>query len=312
MKRPIRVALIGYGKIARDQHGPAIAADPSFELTAVTSRGADPGVGVPAFADLESLMASGLAIDAVAICTPPQARHAIARQALAAGLNVLLEKPPAATLGEIADLVSCAGDAGRTLYTGWHSQHAPAVAHAAGLLQGASVRRLDIRWFEDVRKWHPGQDWVWEAGGFGVFDPGINALSIATAILPGRLLVSSAALDIPAGRQAPIAATLIFSGSDHQARFDWNTTDGDTWTIAIETGDGRHIEIRDGGARLFANGAEQAVGPHREYASIYERFAARVAEGRSEVDAEPLRVVADAFLVGRRTPVAPFRWISED
>ncbi len=36
---------------------------------------------------------------------------------------------------------------------------------------------------EDVRRWHPGQDWIWEAGGFGVFDPGINALSILTEVL---------------------------------------------------------------------------------------------------------------------------------
>ena len=33
-------------------------------------------------------------------------------------------------------------------------------------------------------RWHPGQEWIWQAGGFGVFDPGINALSIVTRILP--------------------------------------------------------------------------------------------------------------------------------
>jgi hypothetical protein len=43
---------------------------------------------------------------------------------------------------------------------------------------------VEIVWHEDVRKWHPGQQWIWEPGGFGVFDPGINALSIATRIFP--------------------------------------------------------------------------------------------------------------------------------
>ena len=43
-------------------------------------------------------------LDAVAICTPPQARHRIARDALSAGKHVMLEKPPAATLSELADL----------------------------------------------------------------------------------------------------------------------------------------------------------------------------------------------------------------
>ena len=38
---PIRLALVGLGKIARDQHLPAITADPRFELAAVVSRNAE-------------------------------------------------------------------------------------------------------------------------------------------------------------------------------------------------------------------------------------------------------------------------------
>ena len=48
------------------------------------------------------------------------------------------------------------------------------------------MKRLLVTWKEDVRHWHPGQQWIWEAGGFGVFDPGINALSIVTKIMPDR------------------------------------------------------------------------------------------------------------------------------
>ena len=46
------------------------------------------------------MIAAGVAVDAVALCTPPQVRYAIAVQALAAGLHVFLEKPPGATLSE--------------------------------------------------------------------------------------------------------------------------------------------------------------------------------------------------------------------
>ena len=42
---------------------------------------------------------------------------------------------------------------------------------------------MRIDWRESVRKWHPGQEWVWEPGGFGVCDPGINAMSIFTEIM---------------------------------------------------------------------------------------------------------------------------------
>ena len=69
----IRIAIVGLGKIARDQHLPAIEKDARFELAAVASRSA--GVdGVPHFTDLAELLASDIAFDAVALCTPPQVR----------------------------------------------------------------------------------------------------------------------------------------------------------------------------------------------------------------------------------------------
>lgn len=307
----IRMAIAGFGKIAREQHRPAILASPDFDLIAVTSRSAVPDVGVPAFADLPALLtAMPGQIDAVAICTPPGVRHGIAREALAAGLDVLLEKPPAATLGQVADLVALAERNRCTLMAGWHSQFAPAVLPAAQLLAGAGISRLHIRWHEDVRKFHPGQDWVWEAGSLGVFDPGINALSIATAILPERLIVESARLHIPANRQAPITAELTFAGPAHSASFDWCHGAEECWRIAIETDAGRRIELHDGGARLLVDGQVQPIGPHAEYPALYARFGELVTARGSQIDMEPLRIVADAFLVGSHQAAPPFQWIS--
>jgi predicted dehydrogenase len=304
---PIRIAVIGFGKIARDQHVPAIAADPRFALAAVASRSGNPGIGVPWFASPDALF-SGMSgkLDAVALCTPPSARHAIARDALDAGLHVLLEKPPTATLGEIAHLRGLAEQRGRTLYAAWHSQHATAVPKAAEALAGADIAKLDISWREDVRKWHPGQEWIWEAGGFGVFDPGINALSIATRILPMPLFVREARLLVPANKQAPVAASLTFVGGALRAEMDWRYTEGEQWTIRVGTKAGRIVELRDGGAKLSIDGAPQALAERGEYPSIYDRFAALVADKAGEVDSEPLRIVADAFLVGHRQLVEPF------
>ena len=36
--KPIKVAIIGYGKIAEDQHAPSIAGNSRFELVATSSR----------------------------------------------------------------------------------------------------------------------------------------------------------------------------------------------------------------------------------------------------------------------------------
>ena len=175
--------------------------------------------------------------------------------------HVLLEKPPAATLGEIEHLETVARGGGRTLFAAWHSQHAAAVPVAAGLLSrpGGSPAS-HITWREDVRKWHPGQEWIWAPGGFGVFDPGINALSIATRILPQPLFVRAAELFVPANKQAPIAANLTFAEPGFAAAMDWRHAEGEEWTIRIETGDGPAVELRDGGARLLVDGVEQAVG----------------------------------------------------
>ena len=87
---PVRLAIVGLGKIARDRHIPAIAGTPGIELVAA----ADPNaaqVGVPHFATLDELLKKAPPIDAVALCTPPQVRGALAATALAAGKHVLLE-----------------------------------------------------------------------------------------------------------------------------------------------------------------------------------------------------------------------------
>ena len=43
-----------------------------------------------------------------------------------------------------------------------------------------------------------------------------------------------------------------------------------------------------------------------EYPALYARFDALLRAGESDVDAAPLRLVADAFMLGRRLEVEPF------
>jgi D-galactose 1-dehydrogenase len=301
----IRIAIVGYGKIAEDQHVPAIRANSAFELVGVVGPRVTEGPGVPAFRSVAELKAA-VGVDALAICTPPGPRHAIAADALAGGLHVLAEKPPTATLGEAQALERLAQAGSATLFTAWHAQHNAAVRAARDRLAGRIVTRLAIDWREDVRKWHPGQEWIWRPGGFGVFDPGINALSIATAILPMPLLLEAATLGFPANRQAPIMAELRFQGGDFGAQMDWRHAEGECWTIAVDTDDGMRLKLLAGGAVLEVDGTQEAAAGDGEYPALYARFAELVAAGQSEIDLEPLRIVADAFLLGCREPLAPF------
>src|SRR3954464_7412020 len=255
---PHRIGIIGLGKIAHDQHVLSIKANPDFRLVAASSQR---GVGLegvpPAFDDYRELLKMPV-LDAVAICTPPQVRHVIARDALIAGKHALLEKPPAATLSELVDLARIAERQKRVLFTTWHAQYNAGVDAAQKALAGRTVRRLLVTWKRGGRRWHPGQTWIWQAGGFGVFDPGINALSIVTRILPTPIFVQKAELEFPSNLDAPIAASLVFStgvsDEDLRAEFDWRQTGPQTWDIEIGTRDGGTITLRRGGSRLEVNG----------------------------------------------------------
>jgi len=302
-----RIAIVGVGKIVRDQHVPALTANPAFELAATASPHSTLD-GVDNYTSLDDLLAARPAIEAVAVCTPPQVRHAIARKALLAGKHVLLEKPPGATVSEVESLRDLAEAQGLRLYATWHSRHAPAVADAKAWVEAHPIAKVEIVWREDVRRWHPGQAWIWEAGGLGVFDPGINALSIATLILP-PFSVTACDLSFPANRQAPIAAKLAFhlQGADAMtADFDWRQEGPQTWDIRIDAKDGGRLRLSGGGAELEIDGAPVAQGPVREYGAIYDRFAELIATETSDVDVRPLVQVADAFLLGRRLEVEPF------
>ena len=174
---------------------------------------------VPVFASVEAMLNADIAIDAIAMCQPPQVRFDAAVQAIRAGKHVLLEKPPGATLSEVEALTRLSDAAGTTLFAAWHSRFAPAVHDARAWLTERRINHVEITWKEDVRRWHPGQQWIWEPGGLGVFDPGINALSIATRILPRHFYLHDGTLDFPANRAAPIAAE-----DSRQKPADWPPT----------------------------------------------------------------------------------------
>lgn len=311
MSTPIRVAVVGLGKIAHDQHLPALAQDEDFQLVAAASpEGSAPGV--PVLKDLPALLGAGIPLDAVVLSQPPQYRSEAARRALEAGLHVLLEKPPATHTREMAELAALAAQVGRTLFTAWHSRHAAAVAPAREWLVHRGIRGVRIQWLEDVRRWHPGQAWIWESGGLGVFDPGINALSILTHLVPQRLLVRESRLLVPDNRAMPIAAHLRLGteagpGFDLgvEAQFDWRHTGTQCWSIRIETDEGV-LQLDDGGARMSLDGAPVPVVAMAEYPALYRRFAELVRGGRSEIDAEPLRLTEEAFAGARVERVAPF------
>jgi D-galactose 1-dehydrogenase len=307
------IGIIGFGKIARDQHSPAIAASPDFKLVAVSNGAAIAEGQVRCFDDYPQMLSEATELDAVAICTPPGPRRTIAAACLAAGKHVLLEKPPAGTVAEVADIAARAAAANKVAFSTYHAQHNAAVKRAAEVLAGQTVKRLQVTWKEDLRRWHPGEGWILAAGGFGIFDPGINALSILTRVLPEAIFIHAAELLFPANRQAPIAANLTFS-TGHQddevltAALDWRQAGDQTWEIAIETGAGSKVQLSDGGARLEVDGQPPFEGAADEYPDIYREFATLLATNVSKVEPAPFQLVADAFMLASRREVESFEF----
>ncbi|PZO68332.1 MAG: D-galactose 1-dehydrogenase [Paracoccus denitrificans] len=301
----MKIALVGIGKIALDQHVPALAASADWELAATVSRhgGVD---GVQSFTDIDDMLVARPDIVTVSLCLPPVPRFAVAQAVLRAGRHLMLEKPPGATLAEVHQLQSLAAAQGVSIFASWHSRMATAVAAARDWLAGRQVRSGEIIWREDVRKWHPGQDWIFQAGGMGVFDPGINALSILTEILPVPVHVASAELEFPENRQAPIAARVQMSGAI-TADFDFRQTGPQTWDMVLDT-DGGELALRNGGNLLELDG-RAVTGDDRitgEYPALYAHMADLVRRGASDVDLRPMTLVADAFTIGQRQTTAPF------
>ena len=303
---PIRIGIVAVGKIVRDQHLPALASNGDFELIAAASRNATVD-GIANYATIENMLAAEPKLDALSLCMPPQARYEAARTALNAGKHVFMEKPPGATVSEVEHLRRLAAERNVSLFASWHSRYAPAVEAARQFLAATTARSARIVWKEDVRRWHPNQDWIWQAGGFGVFDPAINALSIVTHILP-PLHVVRADLDFPANRDAPVAARVDFAGPDRlpvSMELDWLQTGPQSWDIEAET-DAGHMVLSSGGAKLAIDGRVLSEAKEREYPALYERCAELVRAGASDVDLAPLQHVADAFMLGRRIVVDPF------
>jgi predicted dehydrogenase len=131
---PLRIGVVGCGRIAQVVHLPAVAKSAAVELVAVSdpsptlATGVGDRYGVPGFTDTADLLAADL--DAVLVAVPDRLHLPLGRQALAAGRHVLLEKPSAATADEARELAEVADKAGLTLQIGAMRRHDPAIRWA--------------------------------------------------------------------------------------------------------------------------------------------------------------------------------------
>jgi D-galactose 1-dehydrogenase len=87
--------------------------------------------------------------------------------------------------------------------------------------------------------------------------------------------------------------------------FDFRETGEQVWDIVVQT-DAGELRLEHGGSTMQIDGRAANIAPNSEYPSLYRQFAALVRRRMTDVDLVPLRLVADAFLLGRREFVEPF------
>jgi len=113
--RELQAAGIGVDLVAAVEPNPARAAETATKYE------------IPVFASVDQLLAADLGLNAATVAVPTVYHHEVASQLLDAGLDLLVEKPLAATLVEADDLIARAEKGQRILQPGHLERFNPAV-----------------------------------------------------------------------------------------------------------------------------------------------------------------------------------------
>jgi predicted dehydrogenase len=149
LDRAVRVGVVGAGSWSALAHVPAVLAHPCAELIGVADH--DPArlaetcehYGVEdRFANHRELLAAGP--DALVIATPHATHHAIARDAIDAGVHVLLEKPLTVRADDARDLARRARAAGLHLVAGYTFNFTAGAAAARAAVEAGELGELAL------------------------------------------------------------------------------------------------------------------------------------------------------------------------
>ena len=138
--RPLRLGVIGCGRIAQVAHLPALAKAETIALAGVSDRsptlakGVGARYGVPGFTEVSDLLAQD--IEAVLIAVPDRFHLPVGEEALTAGKHVLMEKPAASTSEQAAELARLAASRGLTMQIGAMRRHDPGINYARRAVSG--------------------------------------------------------------------------------------------------------------------------------------------------------------------------------
>lgn len=188
---PVRVGVAGFGLSGSVFHAPFIAADPGYSLDVISTSEASrkaaaaaryPGARiVDTPADILGL-AGGL--DLLVLGTPPATHYPLAKAALEAGLDVVVDKPFTVRSAEGQDLIELAARLGRVLTVFQNRRWDGDFLTVRSLLESGALGTV-TRFESRFERWSPETSKAWKAsataddGGGVLLDLGTHLLDQA-------------------------------------------------------------------------------------------------------------------------------------
>jgi len=275
----VKVALLGFGKVAESTHLPGFSsrdlprpfevvavAEPSPERSQV-ARSLLPGARI--YSSAEDLLSKEDGLDLACVAAPPFLHARLVLAALARGVHVLCEKPLTLDAREQDAIERAASERERVVYTVNNWRHAPLVARAVALVrEGAIGRPRLVFWSVRRKAADPGaapggktwrEDPALALGGVLV-DHGWHALTVVHALLAGQRGAVRARLEDEPGK-GDVAARVRFErgGARVALRLTWRATRRANRALVVgETG---ALRLEDD--RLLLSGREVARFPEK-------------------------------------------------
>ncbi len=195
--------MVGYGLSGSVFHAPLIAADPRYSLDVIATSDAGRQAaatqrypGVTTVRDGGAVLALAADLDLVVLGTPPATHFPLAKAALEAGLDVVVDKPFAVTSAEGQELIALATQLGRVLSVFQNRRWDGDFLTVQKLVAGGSLGQV-TRFESSFERWSPEISKAWKAsataadGGGVLFDLGTHLIDQALQLFGPATVIHS-------------------------------------------------------------------------------------------------------------------------
>jgi len=189
--RTIRTAVVGYGLAGSVFHAPLLATNASYSLDVIATSDAGRQAAASARLPAVEVVRDGTAVidraaglELVVLATPPMTHYPLAKAALEAGLDVVVDKPFAVASGQGQELIDLAQERGRVL-TVFHNRRWDGDFLTLRKLLAARALGEVTRFESRFERWSPAIGKAWKArataadGGGALFDLGSHLIDQA-------------------------------------------------------------------------------------------------------------------------------------